>query len=172
MALPRSQTEEAIAAIWRQVLRSTSVDCAEDFFRIGGHSLLATQVASRIRDVFQVELPVALLFQHRTVQSLATSRRQSVAGQAARRAHAADRAAGLRRLPNVFRCRRSACGSSMSSPLTTRPTTFPLHWQLRGELDIDAMEQAIDALHLRHEALRTTYLLDGPYPVQIVQPWT
>src|SRR5262249_16592508 len=56
---PRSQTEEAIAAIWRQILRSTSVDCTEDFFRIGGHSLLATQVASRIRDVFQVELSVA-----------------------------------------------------------------------------------------------------------------
>ena len=33
------------------------------------------------------------------------------------------------------------------------------------------MEQAIDVLHQRHETLRTTYLLDGPYPVQIVQPW-
>src|SRR5262249_13968609 len=53
-----------------------------------------------------------------------------------------------------------------------RAYNIPVALQLHGQLDIAAMEQAIDALHLRHEALRTTYRLDGPHPVQIVQPWT
>ena len=71
--VPRTQTEEAVAAIWRQVLRSDAIDCAEDFFRLGGHSLLAAQVVSRLRDVFQIELPLPMLVRTiDTVQALAS----------------------------------------------------------------------------------------------------
>jgi amino acid adenylation domain-containing protein len=168
---PRSQTEEAIATIWRQVLRSTSVDCAEDFFRIGGHSLLATQVASRIRDVFQVELPVALLFQHRTVQLLArhidTQLRDK--GRAEPMPPIEPRASDA---PERLSVSQERMWLIHELAPDNKAYNIPVALQLRGQLDIAAMEQAIDALRWRHEALRTTYLLDGPHPVQIVQPWT
>ena len=43
----------------------------DNFFDRGGHSLLATQVISRLRGVFELELPVASLFDYPTVASLA-----------------------------------------------------------------------------------------------------
>jgi amino acid adenylation domain-containing protein len=170
MALPRSQTEEAIAAIWRQVLRRTAVDCAEDFFRIGGHSLLATQVASRIRDVFQVELPVTLLFQHRTVQSLA----HHIDNQL-RDKYRAEPMPPIEPRASDAPERLSVSQERMWLIHELAPDNkaynIPVALELSGQLDIDAMEQAIDVLHQRHESLRTTFLLDGPHPVQVVQPW-
>ena len=56
---PRNATEEALAEIWRGVLGVEQLGVHDHFFEVGGHSLLATQVVSRVRDVFQTELPLA-----------------------------------------------------------------------------------------------------------------
>ncbi len=68
---PRTPTEEAIAAIWREVLGVPRVGVDADFFALGGHSLLATQVMTRIAEALRVELPLATLFELRTVAKLA-----------------------------------------------------------------------------------------------------
>jgi amino acid adenylation domain-containing protein len=70
-AAPRTPTEEAIAAIWKEVLGLPRVNVEEDFFELGGHSLLAMQIMARIAERVRVELPLATLFELKTVAKLA-----------------------------------------------------------------------------------------------------
>jgi acyl carrier protein len=67
---PRTATEHALAQIWAEVLGVPQVGVHDDFFELGGHSLLATQVMARVRDAFQVELPLRALFEAPTVEGL------------------------------------------------------------------------------------------------------
>ena len=59
---PRSAVEEAVAAIWADVLGLERVSVEADFFALGGHSLLATQVVAQVRTDFAIELPLHSLF--------------------------------------------------------------------------------------------------------------
>jgi SAM-dependent methyltransferase len=68
---PRTPVEEAVVAIWGQILGVERVGIHDNFFELGGHSLLALQVMSRLREAFQVELPLHRLFEAPTVADLA-----------------------------------------------------------------------------------------------------
>ena len=69
---PRTSVETVIATIWADVLAVDAVGVHDDFFTdLGGHSLLATQVAARLRETFNTELPLALLFEASTIEALA-----------------------------------------------------------------------------------------------------
>jgi acyl-CoA synthetase (AMP-forming)/AMP-acid ligase II len=70
-AEPRTPVEEEVAAVWAQVLRIDRVGVYDDFFELGGHSLLGTQVVSRLRETFDVEVPLRTVFEHPTVEGLA-----------------------------------------------------------------------------------------------------
>jgi amino acid adenylation domain-containing protein len=68
---PRNEVESQLAEIWLEVLGMDRVGIHEDFFEMGGHSLLATQVVSRVRETFQVELPLRNLFETPSIAALA-----------------------------------------------------------------------------------------------------
>ncbi|NVJ28136.1 non-ribosomal peptide synthetase, partial [Myxococcus sp. AM011] len=71
LVAPRTETEAALLAIWREVLGLESLGVLDDFFAVGGHSLLATRILSRMNATFQVEVPLRALFEHTTVAALA-----------------------------------------------------------------------------------------------------
>src|ERR1044071_2709243 len=68
---PRTPVEEKLAAVWSEMLRLDRVGVHEDFFDLGGHSLLATRLASRIKEVFGIELALRAVFELPTVAGLA-----------------------------------------------------------------------------------------------------
>jgi acyl-CoA synthetase (AMP-forming)/AMP-acid ligase II/acyl carrier protein len=68
---PSTPTEVALEAIWCEVLGVKKVGVRDNFFERGGHSLLMTQVISRVREAFQVELPMRRFFESPTIAQLA-----------------------------------------------------------------------------------------------------
>jgi FkbH-like protein len=68
---PRTPIEEVMAEIWAQLLGITRVGVHDNFFKLGGHSLLGTVLISRLRDKFNVELPLISLFESPTLSGLA-----------------------------------------------------------------------------------------------------
>jgi|GEM_PF-5455955 len=68
---PVTPNEIKLAEIWQSILITDAVSRYDNFFDIGGHSLVAIQMISKINQTFQVDLPLAILFESQTLDVLA-----------------------------------------------------------------------------------------------------
>lgn len=68
---PRNDVEKGVAEIWSELLGVEEIGAHDNFFDLGGHSLLTTQLVSRLRGVFEVEIPLPTFFEEPTVAGLA-----------------------------------------------------------------------------------------------------
>jgi hypothetical protein len=68
---PSGRVEEALAAIWADLLGVERVGRHDDFFHLGGNSLLATRLVFRIRREMDVELSVSDVFEKPELSLLA-----------------------------------------------------------------------------------------------------
>jgi hypothetical protein len=68
---PSTPAEEALAALWRDLLGAERVGAHDDFFALGGHSLLAVRLVARLRERFPGDLNTRLVFQTPTLAAMA-----------------------------------------------------------------------------------------------------
>src|SRR5439155_16642643 len=69
---PRDPVERVVADVWAEVLGVERIGVGDNFFELGGHSLHAAQVSGRIERTLRTRLSVRQLFEHPTVERLAT----------------------------------------------------------------------------------------------------
>ncbi|HEX2191417.1 MAG TPA: amino acid adenylation domain-containing protein, partial [Longimicrobiaceae bacterium] len=164
-AAPRTATEEALSAIWAEVLGVERVGTGDTFFELGGHSLLGMQVVSRVRRIFGVEMPLRALFEAQTVAALAV-RIEALRGAETQAAPPLVRVPRDAPLPLSFAQQRLWLVDRLEpgSPAYNMP--FAL--RLRGALDADALQASLTGLVRRHEALRTTFAEGENGPVQVI----
>lgn len=167
---PRTPTEEMLVQIWGQVLKVEQVGINNNFFELGGHSLLATQMVSRIRNIFQVELPLRELFASGTIAQLAPS-----IGQLQQQNQ------GLV-IPPIL---PQSEGGKLSLSYAQQRLWFldqlqpnsalyniPIALRLEGRLNISALEQSLQTIIERHEALRTNFMTVDGEPTPIIHSET
>ena len=164
----RTPTEEILVDIWSQVLGVERVSIYDDFFDLGGHSLLATQVVSRIRETFQVEMPLRRLFETPTVAGLAEglelSRRDGQSSQLTPILPVPRD----RDLPLSFAQQRLWFIDQLDPGNSVY--NFPVAVRLKGPLNLRALEQSLNEIVRRHEALRTTFSMVDGQPTQVIAP--
>lgn len=76
LTAPRDAFELQLTHIWEDVLKVKPIGVQDNFFDLGGHSFLAVSLLSRIEREFGLRLPLAVLFQGATVESLGMILRQ------------------------------------------------------------------------------------------------
>jgi amino acid adenylation domain-containing protein/non-ribosomal peptide synthase protein (TIGR01720 family) len=81
-ALPQTDSEKMVAAVWRALLHIPQIGIDTNFFDLGGHSLLLVEMHKRLEEVFRRRLPLVTLFQHTTVRALARHLNEGSASQA------------------------------------------------------------------------------------------
>jgi len=69
--VPGSSIEKKLASIWSEVLSVQQVASTDNLFDLGGHSLLITRIISRIRNFFQIDVPIHAFFETPTVAAIA-----------------------------------------------------------------------------------------------------
>jgi hypothetical protein len=68
---PQSGTEEALAAVWAEVLGVPRVGRHDNFFELGGHSLMSVQVVARVQGAMHADLTVADIFRQPVLMDMA-----------------------------------------------------------------------------------------------------
>jgi acyl carrier protein len=68
---PKTDMENSIAKIWREMLQLERISVEERLFDLGAHSLLVTRLHQRLREALKIELSLVELFQYPTIRSLA-----------------------------------------------------------------------------------------------------
>ena len=165
---PRTPLEELVAGIWADVLGLNRVGIHDNFFELGGHSLLATQVISRLRSAFQVELPVRSLFESPTLAGLA----QRI--EMARRADQVQQVLPLLPASRDGDLPLSYAQQRLWFLEQWEPNSsiynIPVAFRLSGPLNVAALEEGLNEIVRRHEALRTTFATVEGQPVQVIAP--
>ncbi|HSK81092.1 MAG TPA: amino acid adenylation domain-containing protein, partial [Thermoanaerobaculia bacterium] len=163
---PQSETEAALLEIWEEVLDLPGLGTTQDFFALGGHSLSAIQVLTRVRRLFEVDLPLPDLFENPTVAGLAAvlDRLRGTGAMAS----PLRRFERPKRLPLSFAQERLWFLDRLQpdSPFYNLPMALEMH----GALSVPALAASLGEVVRRHEGLRTRFLMVAGHPVQEIVP--
>ncbi|NME81502.1 amino acid adenylation domain-containing protein, partial [Rhodococcus sp. 105337] len=162
---PTNPVEEVVADTVAELLGVERAGLDDDFFALGGNSLLATQLAARLGAALDTKVAVRKVFEAPTVGALAAHIQPSV-GAGAR--------APLVAAPRPERIPLSLAQQRMWTLNRVDPDSgvynIPVAVRLTGELDTEALQNAVSDLFARHEVLRTVYPDTEDGPVQVVLP--
>ncbi|KQU89319.1 non-ribosomal peptide synthetase [Variovorax sp. Root318D1] len=68
---PQGAVEEALAAVWAEVLGVPRVGRHDNFFELGGHSLMSVQVVARVQGAMHADLTVSDIFRQPVLMDMA-----------------------------------------------------------------------------------------------------
>ncbi|XHF15017.1 amino acid adenylation domain-containing protein [Archangium gephyra] len=148
---PRTQLEERIARVWRNVLDQEDIGVDDDFSELGGHSLKAMRVVGQLAKELGIPITVRDLFNAPTIAGLARLAERRIA-EAPVEIPLAPVAEDYE--PSDAQ-RRFWALERMDGPASVYLISGAL--MLDGALDVEALRRTFTALVARHEPLRTSF---------------
>ncbi|PMS21443.1 non-ribosomal peptide synthetase [Trinickia soli] len=173
---PRNAVEQALAAVWCEVLNAPKVGIHDNFFSLGGNSIHFVTVLAKARR-HGLRFTFQQLFSHPTIAALAQVLEQvdSLAPEAGREPFAllqdVDRARVPASAEDAYPLALLQTGLIFENELTFGTSQYHdiLSYMIETRFDRPAFERAVHSVVKRNPILRTSYHLTGyEVPIQIV----
>ena len=159
-----NKTQEKLAAIWAEVLGIDKdiISIDSNFFQLGGHSLKATLLISRIYKEADVQIPLVELFKTPTIMELAEYMHRTAPGkfvslQPLEKKEYYALSPAQQRLYVLHRFEVKSTAYNLPNILS-----------LEQNINKDTLEETFKKLISRHESLRTSFIIVGNEPVQVI----
>ena len=159
---PRNRMERELVRLFEETLEKEKVGIQDNFFHLGGHSLKATSLVSRIQKLLKLPITLADLFVHPTVEGLiqATAERgisffDPIPALEKKRGYPLSEA--QRRLWVLQRMAPESVEYNITEAFL-----------LKGAIQVQALQQAVEILVNRHESLRTRIETVEGVPEQVI----
>ncbi len=174
-ATPTTAQQKLIARIWNEVLQTTNIGLNDNFFEFGGNSIKAVKVMLMLEKAIGIRHPLTTIFQYPTIASFERFLNNDVtAGKEDSSAvpvettvedtqdneHSTDTPSAIQ-LPMIEAQREVWLACQWGEEEASRGFALPLSVEINGYLDIELINKTIDYLINKHEALRTTFGVDG-----------
>ncbi|MBO5383868.1 MAG: AMP-binding protein, partial [Ruminococcus sp.] len=159
---PSDETEKMICDFFGEILCVENVGIKDGFFELGGHSLKATKLINMIEAKTGVSLPMREIFKNDTPEQLAVVVRKNTT----------DIYSPIPKAEEVIYYSMTSTQRRTYAVQQIQPESLaynmPQTIKLTGNVDVEAMRSALQAMMERHEILRTIFLMLDGEPVQKV----
>ncbi|MDC9604575.1 non-ribosomal peptide synthetase [Xenorhabdus griffiniae] len=164
---PQGDIEQKLAEIWQSLLGLEQVGRHDHFFELGGHSLLTVQMATRLRQVFNLKVDLQDLFTHPILSDLAQS--LDTTNQPVQ--HATQPAilpADRQQILPLSWAQQRLWFLAQLDPAAQTAYHISGGLRLQGQLNLNALQAALDKIVARHEILRTTIKMEEGIVRQVI----
>ncbi|WP_054740681.1 non-ribosomal peptide synthetase [Cellulosilyticum ruminicola] len=157
---PENEIEEKLLELWQQILGSKHIGIIHNFFEVGGHSLKGIVLTAEIYKVFECKISLKQIFEFPTIKQQAqyikeSGKEEFIEITKAKEAEYYPLSSAQKRVYALSQFDKDNTNYNM-----------PAIYVLKGKLDVAQVESIFEILINRHEALRTSFHLEGQQPVQ------
>jgi amino acid adenylation domain-containing protein len=171
---PQTAAEEAVVESCSSVLGLSTISLNATFMDMGGSSLNAAQVAALIRDALSIEVPLKDLLSTKTLAEVAGGLANLQPSISPPQLQIRQKPRAQELPPASFSQERVWFLSQIDGSSVAYNANAKLLFS--GDLDVSALERALNTIVARHEIYRTTFVeiegrlfqkIHGPWPVDL-----
>jgi amino acid adenylation domain-containing protein len=159
---PTNRREILLAEIWSKVLgmKKELISIDADFFELGGHSLRATALVALMHETFDTRIVLSEIFQRPTIRDLSQYIKDSIKEKHISILPVEEKeyyllSSAQKRLFIIQQMERNTISYNL-----------PRFLLLKGKVDREKLQDALEKMIRRHESLRTSFEIVGRNPVQ------
>ncbi|MGB3467441.1 MAG: condensation domain-containing protein, partial [Cyclobacteriaceae bacterium] len=160
---PSNDIEKSVFEIWKKVLGHENFGVTDRFFDVGGNSLKSMQFIQMVSQEFKVDLSYSSLFENQTIRSVSFEITRLDKEQVE------DIAVSESKGQHLLSMAQSRLFYFWQINADETAYNVPVALELNGQIDRTRLQEAFAEMCHQHEILRTSYIVEGSKPLQIIR---
>ncbi|WP_298422717.1 non-ribosomal peptide synthetase [uncultured Kordia sp.] len=152
-----------ITTAWKQIIGLKEIDQTKTFFESGGSSLKAAELAIKLSNEFDIQLPVEIVFEYPLTTTLAKEINRLINEKPT--VSLKEEITNYQEFFPLSSAQKRLYYLYKSNP-TSLAYNIPIALSISGDLDKEKVENVLKTIIQRHASLRTTFVEEGMIPTQ------